>query len=246
MIMGFGLEDATEVLRHKLLAGGFAPGLKLREAVVAQELGVSRTLARLAMSALEHECLLIREPNRGSRVKRFSIKEITDAIEVRGELEAMAVRQAAERGLRPEVDAKLAAVIERSETLLAEEIDTEAKRAEWVALNADFHALLIAASGNWAVGMAIAQMSHLPLVSSSAIIFDRKNIEKGHRQLAGAHADHVEILAAVRARQGHRAEARMREHAFMNACNKRVNLADPETMELARALPGGPLIRPDD
>jgi GntR family transcriptional regulator of vanillate catabolism len=244
--MGFGLEDATDMLRHKLLAGGFVPGTKLREAAVAQELGVSRTLARLAMSALEHECLLTREPNRGSRVKRFSVKEIVDAIEVRGELEAMAVRQAAERGLRPAVDAELAAMIARSATLLAEGIDTDAKRAEWVALNADFHAGLIGASGNWALGMAIAQMSRLPLVSSSAIIFDRKNIEKGHLQLVGAHADHVEILTAIRSRQGHRAEARMREHAFMSARNKRVNLADPETMELARALPGGPLIRPED
>ncbi|MEE4237763.1 MAG: GntR family transcriptional regulator, partial [Anderseniella sp.] len=77
------MEDATETLRNKLLAGGFPPGKKLGEVAVAEEIGVSRTLARLAMSALEHEGLLIREPNRGSRVKRFTVTEIVDAIEVR-------------------------------------------------------------------------------------------------------------------------------------------------------------------
>lgn len=241
--MSFALDEATDALRHRLLTGGFAPGAKLREISVADELGVSRTLARLAMSALEHEGLLVREPNRGSRVKRFSITEIADAIEVRGELEAMAVRKAAERGLDPDAERELCAMIARFEAMLADGITTDAQRDEWVGLNSAFHARLIDAAGNWALGMAIAQISRLPLVSSSAIIFDRKNLERGHRQLAQTHADHIEILSAVQARQGHRAEAWMREHAFMNARNKRVNLADPETLDLARALPGGPLIR---
>lgn len=241
--MSLGLEDATETLRNKLLAGGFPPGKKLGEVAVAEEIGVSRTLARLAMSALEHEGLLIREPNRGSRVKRFTVTEIVDAIEVRGELEAMAVRLAAERGLGPQADARLCAMIGQSEALLTDGITSDAQRGEWVRLNREFHACLIDASGNWALGMAIAQISRLPLVSSSAIIFDRRNAQTGHRQLAQAHADHVEIFAAIQSRQGHRAEARMREHAFMSARNKRLNLADPETMDLARALPGGPLIQ---
>ena len=74
------------------------------------------------------------------------------------------------------------------------------------------------------------------------IIFERKDFAKGNAQLASAHADHLEIVLALRARQSQRAEARVREHAFVSARNKRVNLADPETMALARALPGGALI----
>lgn len=243
--MSFALEDATEALRIRVLAGRFAPGTKLREISVAEELGVSRTLARLAMSALEHEGLLTREPNRGSRVRRFSVAEIADAIEVRGELEAMAARLAAERGLSRAADMELAAITERASELLAGRIDTDEKRAVWVRLNVSFHACLIEASGSWALKVAIAQMLRLPLVSTAAILFDRRDGDNGHRQLVASHADHVEILAAVRARQGHRAEARMREHAFTNARNKRTNLVHPETMELARALPGGPLIRAD-
>lgn len=244
--MSFALEDATTALRCRLLAGNFDPGTKLREISVAEDLGVSRTIARLAMSTLEHEGLLTREPNRGSRVKRFSIKEIADAIEVRGELEAMAVRQAAERGLEAAADDELSEMLERFEELLTAGVTTDEMRDRWVELNSAFHACLIEASGNWALKVSIAQMSRLPLVSPSALIFDRKDHENGYRQLAASHADHMEIVAAIRARQGHRAEARMREHAYMNARNKRLNLADPETMDLARALPGGPLIRPDN
>lgn len=242
--MSIALEDATEALRKRLLAGDFDPGTKLGELAVAERVGVSRTLARLAMSALEHEGLLIREPNRGSRVKRFSVKEITDAIEVRGELEAMAVRLAAERGLNAADDEALGAMIARSDAMLANGITSDAERDEWIGVNREFHTHLIEASGNWALFMAIEQLSRLPLVSTTAIIFDRKDLKNGHRQLVGAHTDHVEILASIRSRQGHRAAARMREHAFMNARNKRLNLADPETMDLARALPGGPLILP--
>ncbi|WP_300556612.1 GntR family transcriptional regulator [Maricaulis sp.] len=243
--MSIALEEATTALRCRLLAGDFDPGTKLREISVAEDLGVSRTLARLAMSALEHEGLLTREPNRGSRVKRFSIKEIADAIEVRGELEAMAVRQAAERGLDAAMDARLEQILGSLEEVLAQGVTTDAMRDRWVDLNSTLHDCLVEASGNWALKVSISQMSRLPLVSPSALIFDRKDHENGHRQLVASHADHVEIVAAIRARQGHRAEARMREHAFMNARNKILNLADPETMDLARALPGGPLIRPD-
>ena len=73
--MSIALEDATEALRHEVMEGRFPPGNKLREVTVAKALGVSRTSARLAMSQLEHEGLLVREPNRGSRVRAFSIEQ---------------------------------------------------------------------------------------------------------------------------------------------------------------------------
>lgn len=243
--MSIALEDATDTLRTRLLGGGFAPGERLREVLVADTLGVSRTLARLAMSALEHEGLLVREPNRGSRIRSFTIDQIADAVEVRGELEGMAARLVAERGLDAETDAKLEALLVRSEAMLRTRVDTDAMRDEWVAINQAFHDTLIDAAGNWALRVAIDQVSMLPLVSARAIIFDRRNIDLSQGQLETAHRDHRVILAAVRQRHGHRAEARMREHAFTNAQNKRANLADPEILRWARDLPGGPLIATD-
>lgn len=240
--MSFGLEEVTAALREKVLVGVFPPNQKLREVTVAEELNVSRTLARLAMSALEHEGLLRREANRGSQVRRFSIDEITEAIEVRGELEAMAVRKAAEHGLDAQADASLRAVLDASEQMLTRRVKTEEDREEWIRLNAAFHDGLITASRNWAIKTTIDQISNLPLVSASALIFDRSDTETARAQIVTAHHDHMIIFEAVRNRQGQRAEARMREHAFRSAANKRANLTDPNAMALARSLPGGALI----
>ena len=240
--MSLNLEDAIAQLREKLLSGEFPPGLKLREIAIADSLDVSRTIARLAMGALEHQGLLVRERNRGSRARSFTIDEIADAIEVRAELEAMAVRISAERGLKSETVQALQSLIADGKTLLVAGMRTEQQREAWTAMNSGFHDELIEASGNWALKVAIEQISVLPLVSAAALIFDRRRVDNGLAQLKISHEDHVAILAAILARQSHRAEALMREHAFRSAQNKRVNLSDPDTMALARRLPGGALI----
>ena len=80
------LERATEHLRDLVLRGTFPADLKLPETKVAELLGVSRTPARLAMAALEQDGLLVRLPRRGFRVRNFSLDEVVEAIEVRGEL----------------------------------------------------------------------------------------------------------------------------------------------------------------
>src|SRR5438128_1819692 len=100
---GTGLESqfnrATEALRTLVLGGAFPLDVKLPEARAAELIGVSRTPARLAMAALERDGLLVRLPRRGFRVRSFSLDEVVEAILVRGELEAIAARTIAERGL---------------------------------------------------------------------------------------------------------------------------------------------------
>lgn len=240
--MSVQLDSATRRLREMLLAGCYPPGARLREVGVAQSLGVSRTIARLAMSAMEHEGLLTRERNRGFAARGFTIAEIADAIEVRGELEAMAARLAAERGLPAEAERRLDHALAEAETMLAGGIASEACRRRWAEMNADFHRALVEAAQNRAIAIAIGQMLHLPLVAPAAIIFDRGDPATTARQLARAHGDHRAILEALRARQGHRAEALTREHAFRSAQNRRRNLADPAALALARQMPGGGLI----
>ncbi len=244
--MSINLEDATELLRQQLLNGDYEPGCKLKEMVVAQKLKVSRTIGRLAMSALEHEGLLVREPNRGSRTRAFTINEIADAIEVRGELEAMAARLAAERGISSMLRDKLHELLNEAEDLLELGMDNEDQRSRWTDMNVRFHDRLVEGAQNWALKISIKQISSLPLVSTSAIIFDRTNIESGWRQLHATHREHAAIVTAVVQNQGHRAEALMREHAFTNAQNKRTNLTDEATLKQARRLPGGSLVVVDE
>ncbi len=243
--MSLQLEAATGALRQAILDGAFAPDERLREMAVAETLRVSRTLARLAMSALEKEGLLLREPNRGSRVKAFSLKEIADAIEVRGELEAMAVRLVAERGLQAPGLSRLQSFLAEAEQLLGQGVAGAEARQAWVAMNQGLHDSLIEAADNRAIAVAVRQISLLPLASASAIIFDLFDAAGSADQLRRSHDDHCRLLDAVAARQGSRAAAIMREHAFRSAENRRKNLANVSNLAAAEGLPGARLVRLD-
>lgn len=238
--MSVTVEDAVTRLRHRLLDGGYGPGTALREVAVAEDLGVSRTIARLAMATLEGDGLLVREPNRGTRLRRFTLSDIVDAISVRGALEGLAARLAAERGLDGRSEAALAEAVAAGIRILEGPFD----RSAWIAANRAFHAALLDASANWAVAASVARLSTLPLVSPDAILFgEGAPGDAARAQLRGALDEHARVLDALRARQGSRAEALMREHAETSARNKRVNMLDPDTRALARSLPGGALIQ---
>ena len=77
----------VQTLREKILAGELSPGQRLVEAQLAQWLGVSRTPLRYALSVLSSEGLLDRSGARGYVVRRFSVHDILNAIDVRGVLE---------------------------------------------------------------------------------------------------------------------------------------------------------------
>ena len=165
------LEDVTKGSRDQILQRLYSPGSKLRGATVSENPGVSRTLARLAMRSLAHEGLLTREPNRGARVRVFTIKQIIGAIKVRGQIGAITDRQAAERGIDDRRRQAPEAQIGLCETMLKPGVNNAQDRSSWAASNQDFHDLPIEASGNRALRIAVDQISNLPLVSASAVIF---------------------------------------------------------------------------
>ena len=237
------LDQTTQSLREALLDGAYEPGAALREVSVAERLGVSRTLARLAMGALEQEGLLTREPNRGFRVRAFTIDEVADAIEVRGELESLAARQAAERGIGEGLATRLRAVLAESAALMATGFAEVAARAQWIELNGEFHAGIVEASANTALAPAIAHVSRIPLAGAKAIVFNRTLQDHGLPQVRTAHEDHVQILDAILNRQGQRAAALIREHAFRSGRNKRMNFDALQQAGPSPALPGLALIR---
>ena len=134
------LERATETLRDLVLRGSFPLDVKLPEARVAEMLGISRTPARLAMAALERDGLLVRLPRRGFRVRSFSLDEVVEAIEIRGELEAVAARLTAENGLGAPYRARMEACIDCAAALLATPTLEAAHRRDWCEINSEFHA----------------------------------------------------------------------------------------------------------
>lgn len=239
-------DRATEALRALVLRGVFPLGVKLPEAMVAEMIGVSRTPARLAMAALERDGLLVRLPRRGFRLRSFSLDEVVEAIEVRGELEAIAARVVAERGLRLEARASLEDGIARAEDILKERFFNAEQRRAWCLMNESFHMALVDASGMLPLRAAYKQVNLVPLASPRDTIFNVAEPELLHRQLTAAHEDHQRILRALLDRHSMRAAALMREHAYRSGENKRRNFPHIDMQTMVVETPGVALVQMPD
>ena len=84
-------------LRKAIITGELLPGERLMETQLGEKLGVSRTPIREAIRKLELEGLVVIVPRKGAQVVQFTQKDIKDVLEVRGALEALAVRLACQR-----------------------------------------------------------------------------------------------------------------------------------------------------
>lgn len=90
-------DTAERALRSAVLRGELAPGHRLVEVELAEQIGVNRSSVRLAIDALIAEGFVERIPNRGARVRVVSAEEAIAVTECRMALEALLARKAAER-----------------------------------------------------------------------------------------------------------------------------------------------------
>ena len=84
-------------LRGLIVDGTLAPGARVSEPLIVERFGVSRTPARAALAQLAEEGLLAKREKSGYEVKSYTEKDVFQAIEIRGILEGMAARLAADR-----------------------------------------------------------------------------------------------------------------------------------------------------
>jgi DNA-binding GntR family transcriptional regulator len=97
-IARLGLTDQVAArLRTWLIEGRIAPGAKLNERVLAEQLRVSRTPLREAIKLLAQEGLVDLLPHRGAAAVKLTEADIIHTFEVLAGLEAMAGELAAQR-----------------------------------------------------------------------------------------------------------------------------------------------------
>ncbi len=221
--MATQIHHVTTELRRRILAGLHRPGERLVELQLAAELGVSRTPIRLAFEELEKEGVLERLPTRGFRVRSFSVEEVADAIDVRGTLEGMAARLAAQRGLSGELLAVLKACVAEGRAALAQAAANghRIEAASWVPMNARFHRTLLEAAGNRTLSTAMEVVSRSPLAGAASLSLQGVQTRLEYAFIQRAQQDHEDVVDAIEARDGSRAEALMREHARRSRDNKR-------------------------
>ena len=90
-------EQVKDRILQWILEGHLAPGSRIIETRVAKELGVSQAPVREALRDLTTLGVVEMKPYRGASVRQPSKTDLVEAMEVRGELEALAARTAATR-----------------------------------------------------------------------------------------------------------------------------------------------------
>ncbi len=84
-------DKAAEQLRSVILSGKLAPGTRLIEQDLSNEMGISRLPIREAIFHLEHEGLITIEPYKGAFVSHLTSKEIDELYSIRVLLEVHAL-----------------------------------------------------------------------------------------------------------------------------------------------------------
>jgi DNA-binding GntR family transcriptional regulator len=190
---------AYRQLREAILQGQISMDARINELELAGAWRISRTPIRDALRRLEAEGLVVAVPGRGMIVPKLSPADADELYDLRGVLEGHAARLAAQRAT-PELHARLNTLIKAFGAALKQG-DTD----RMIAIDIDFHGALAAASGSSRLERAIdtvrAQVHQIRLRMMRA----RGRGGKTLRELA-------RLVAAVRARDGARAEAAMREH----------------------------------
>ncbi len=83
-------QQVVDQLRARILDGRYAPGARLIERVLCEEMQVSRTVVREALRQLESEHLIELVPNIGPIVRMLTRDEVRSLYEVRAVLESLA------------------------------------------------------------------------------------------------------------------------------------------------------------
>ena len=201
-------------LREMILSGAFKPGDHLMEVPLAERLNVSRTPVRLALGALAQEGLLRYTAKSGFAVRGFSVKEIVDAVAVRGRLEAMACRLVAEQGLADDVAAALERNVAQTAAVGARKRLSADHVRQWCDLNGAFHDTLVAESGNELLIRFLQQLDSVPLASPKTIAATLHNLDRIGEVITESVAMHRLVLDAVVRRQPDRADRLMLEHVY--------------------------------
>ena len=223
-------------LRDLILTGELKAGDRLSELAVVDRLGMSRTPIRMALVRLEEEGLLEAIPSGGFMVKAFSERDISDSIELRGTLEGLAARFAAERGVGARSLEPLKECLADIDQLVRQDpISVEAFSA-YVTMNARFHALLTELSASAPVIREIDRVSALPFASPSGFVMAQSALPEAHQILLIAQDHHRVVVDAIENREGARAEAIMREHARLAVRNLRLALRNRTHLDLLPAL----------
>ena len=193
------VDQVYEAIRERITSGSLPRGARVHQEDLAEELGVSRTPVREALRRLAAEGLVEMRTNRGARVADIDQGGMRGAYDARLVVEPGAARLAATRRLAEPLARMRAAVAAQRRSLRSVERSFEANR--------EFHLALVAASGN---DYLLQLVERLWVARIGATIYERQ-VETQERMVLDVR-EHEQILEAIEAGDGRRAESLTRRH----------------------------------
>lgn len=179
-------QEVAHRLRQRLVEGLIAPGSKLNERELAEQLNVSRTPLREAIRALAAEGLVDLLPNRGAVAAQLSAQDVADTFEVIAGLEGQSGELAAQRI----TEAELAEIRALHYEMLA--AFTRRDLSTYYRLNAQIHTRINAAARNPVLTRTWATVN----ARLQALRF-RSNVDEAKwRRAVDEHERMVALLAA--------------------------------------------------
>jgi DNA-binding GntR family transcriptional regulator len=193
-------EEAYLRIRDRIVCLEMAPGSVVNEARLREELKIGRTPIREALQRLARENLVKSIPHRGTFVTDVNITDLARITEVRIVLEAHAARLAADKL----AGGDRAAIEDLLDVVAAGKITGQ---QELMRLDQQIHQTVYRATRNPFLEATLERYFNLSL-RLWYLVLDREI------RLREAVEEHVELLKAVLAGDGDRAEEIMRRHVI--------------------------------
>lgn len=186
-----------EAVKDAIVDGRLAPGQRLTELQLAEQLGVSRSPLREALRRLEAEGFIRRQRSR-LLVPSLSRRELEDLCAIRMKLEGLAARQAAQRAIAEEVTE-----LREIQARVAARYASTHRPDEIIFAGTEFH-------------FAVSAMARNPKnVEFIRNVFDHLARYRIHSAFVGKEVfleDHGRVIAAIAARDADAADAAMQGH----------------------------------
>jgi DNA-binding GntR family transcriptional regulator len=147
-------EVVADEIRRMIITGDLAPGERLFEDRLAEQLGVSRNPVREALRALESTGLVEVVPRRGAYVSRLEPGRARQLLELRQVLEAYAAELAAKHRTPADLDAMRACIADGRKATRSKDVVRAAQR------HREFHVLVERASQNEYLEPTVAPLRH--------------------------------------------------------------------------------------
>lgn len=217
----------SRTIRSRILSWQYAPGARLLEQDLSEELQASRSVIREALRMLEGRGYLVKQPNRGYQVRQLDMQVAHELYELREAIECFVVARLARRQGVSDEHVR-SGVAEWRHMWSTDNLPDSAGRQDFASCDRRFHEALARVLGNSTL------LRELIDINDRIEIFRSMDFDQEHA-ISTARLAHTRIIDAIESGRAGEAVTAMSE----NIAHATENIRKGLTEALGRAYLGG-------